>query len=71
MEKLISTNYFLNKSAKEAFRAYINAYDSHQHKDIFDVDTLDVAQVAKSFGFASPPAVNLSMLNFLLFFTEL
>ena len=63
LEQLITTNYFLHGSAKEAFKAYVKAYDSHHHKEIFDIDTLDVTQVAKSFGFTVPPAVDLRMYN--------
>ncbi|OXU22899.1 hypothetical protein TSAR_016448 [Trichomalopsis sarcophagae] len=61
MEKLISKNYFLNMSAKEAFKAYVRAYDSHHLKQIFDVETLDLTKVAKSFGFTTPPAVDLKV----------
>lgn len=60
LEKLISKNYFLNQSAKEAFKSYVRAYDSHQLKSIFNVDTLDLAKVALSFGFTVPPVVDLS-----------
>ncbi|KAI4488527.1 hypothetical protein M0802_011530 [Mischocyttarus mexicanus] len=59
LEKLISKNYFLNISAKEAYKAYVRAYDSHHLKQIFDVQTLDLAKVATSFGFTVPPAVDL------------
>ncbi|XP_055323047.1 probable ATP-dependent RNA helicase pitchoune [Sitodiplosis mosellana] len=61
LEKLISKNYFLNQSAKEAFKSYVRAYDSHQLKTIFNVDTLDLAKVALSFGFTVPPVVDLRM----------
>lgn len=47
-------------SAKEAYKAYVRAYDSHHLKTIFDVHTLDLARVAQSFGFRVPPAVDLS-----------
>jgi ATP-dependent RNA helicase DDX18/HAS1 len=50
-------------SAKEAYKAYIRAYDSHHLKTIFDVHTLDLARVAQSFGFKVPPTVDLSMFN--------
>ncbi|XP_046967180.1 probable ATP-dependent RNA helicase pitchoune [Vanessa cardui] len=59
LEKLISRNYFLNQSAKEAFKSYLRAYDSHHLKTIFDIDTIDLAKVSKSFGFTVPPAVEL------------
>ncbi|XP_071442313.1 ATP-dependent RNA helicase DDX18 isoform X2 [Hetaerina americana] len=61
LEKLISKNYFLHMSAKEAYKAYVRAYDSHHLKQIFDVETLDLAQVALSFGFQVPPAVDLKV----------
>lgn len=63
LEKLVSKNYFLHMSAKEAYKAYIRAYDSHHLKTIFDVHTLDLARVAQSFGFKVPPTVDLSMFN--------
>ena len=37
LEKLITKNYFLNLSAKEAFKAYVRAYESHSLKNIFNV----------------------------------
>ncbi|CAG9861776.1 unnamed protein product [Phyllotreta striolata] len=61
LENLIGKNYFLNTSAKEAFKAYVRAYDSHHLKTIFDVSTLDLAKVALSFGFKVPPAVDLKV----------
>lgn len=61
LEKLISKNYFLNQSAKEAFKAYVRAYDSHQLKTIFDINTLDLQAVSKSFGFLGPPVVDLKI----------
>ncbi|RZF37095.1 hypothetical protein LSTR_LSTR013791 [Laodelphax striatellus] len=61
LEKLVSTNYYLNMSAKEAFKAYVRAYDSHHLKTIFDIDTLDLTKVAKSFGFNVPPAIDLKV----------
>lgn len=61
LEKLITKNYFLHLSAKEAYKSYVRAYDSHQLKNIFDVETLDLAKVAKSFGFTVPPAVDLKV----------
>lgn len=41
------------------FRGYVRAYDSHSLKEIFDVQTLDLVKVAKSFGFGAPPFVEL------------
>jgi len=59
LEKIIAQNYYLNKSAKEAYKGYIRAYDSHAMKDVFDVNKLDLIKVAKSFGFDAPPFVDL------------
>ena len=60
-EKLVERNYFLNTSAREAYRSYIQAYASHSHKDIFNVHQLDLQKVSKAFGLAVPPRVNLSV----------
>lgn len=35
-------NYYLNKSARDAYRSYLLAYASHSHKDIFNVHELDL-----------------------------
>ncbi|VDO63500.1 unnamed protein product [Heligmosomoides polygyrus] len=59
LENLIDKNYYLNKSAKEAYKCYVRAYDSHSLKDIFDVNNLDLIAVSKSFGFSVPPYVDL------------
>ena len=47
-------------------RSYLLAYNSHQLKDIFNVHTLDLVSVAKSFGFTQPPRVSDSSLSHLL-----
>lgn len=59
LEKLMSKNYFLQASAKEAFKGYVRAYDSHQHKNVFNIDTLDLIKTAKCFGFEVPPFVDI------------
>ncbi|KAF7091092.1 hypothetical protein CFC21_093745 [Triticum aestivum] len=61
LEKIVAGNYFLNQSAKEAYRSYLLAYNSHSMKDIFDVHQLDLKKVAASFCFNSPPKVNLNL----------
>jgi ATP-dependent RNA helicase DDX18/HAS1 len=61
LEKLIEKNYFLNMSAKEAYKAYVRAYASHSMKSVYDVNTLDLKQVASSFGFRVPPFVDLGV----------
>lgn len=61
LEKLIEKNYYLNKSAKEAYRSYLQAYASHSLKKIFDINELDLKKVAASFGFTIPPNVNITI----------
>ena len=60
LEKLIESNYHLHKSSREAYRTYLYAYAAHPMKDCFEVGSLDLPKVAKSFGFATPPKVDLS-----------
>ncbi|XP_059611440.1 probable ATP-dependent RNA helicase pitchoune [Phlebotomus argentipes] len=61
LEHLMGKNYHLNQAGKEAFKAYVRAYDAHQLKTVFDVSTLDLKGVAKSFGFLTPPFVDLNI----------
>jgi ATP-dependent RNA helicase DDX18/HAS1 len=55
-------------SAKEAFKAFVRAYDSHQLKTIFDIQTLDLGKLALGFGFKVPPNVDLSEFIIFLYF---
>lgn len=57
--KLVEKTYYLHKSAKDAYRGYLLAYASHSLKNIFDVASLDLQGVAKSFGLQVPPKVTL------------
>lgn len=41
-EKLVANNYYLNQSAKEAYRSYLLSYNSHSMKEIFNVHRLDL-----------------------------
>ncbi|KAI3720125.1 hypothetical protein L6452_21035 [Arctium lappa] len=61
LEKLVANNYYLNKSAKDAYRSYLLAYNSHSMKDIFNVHRLDMQAVAASFCFSNPPKLNLNI----------
>lgn len=58
LENLIAKNYYLNQSARQAYRGYILSYASHGQKHIFNVHELDLQAVAKSFGFSVPPRVH-------------
>ncbi|TRZ03741.1 hypothetical protein DNTS_009738 [Danionella cerebrum] len=61
LEKLIEKNYYLHKSAQEAYKSYVRAYDSHSLKQIYNVETLNLPKVAMSFGFTVPPFVDLNV----------
>merc|ERR1712037_1028542 len=61
LEKLVSKNYYLHKSARDAYRSYLHSYNSHSLKDVYDVHSLDLAGVAASFGFEHPPKVTLML----------
>ncbi|KAI0376572.1 ATP-dependent RNA helicase HAS1 [Hypomontagnella monticulosa] len=61
LEKLISQNYYLNQSAKDGYRSYLHAYASHSLRSVFDIHKLDLAKVAKSFGFSTPPRVDITL----------
>lgn len=61
LESLISKNHYLNTSARDGYRSYLQAYASYSLKKIFDVNRLDLAKVGRAFGFAVPPKVNISV----------
>jgi ATP-dependent RNA helicase DDX18/HAS1 len=49
------------QSAKDGYRSYLQAYASHSLRSVFDVNKLDLVKVAKSFGFATPPRVDITL----------
>ncbi|OGM46946.1 ATP-dependent RNA helicase has1 [Aspergillus bombycis] len=61
LEKLIGQNYYLNKSAKEGYRSYLQAYASHSLRSVFDVQKLDLVKVSKGFGFSTPPRIDIQL----------
>eukprot|EP00172_Hildenbrandia_rubra_P004105 Plantae.Rhodophyta-Hildenbrandia_rubra.ctg7651.p1 GENE.Plantae.Rhodophyta-Hildenbrandia_rubra.ctg7651~~Plantae.Rhodophyta-Hildenbrandia_rubra.ctg7651.p1 ORF type:complete len:647 (+),score=105.26 Plantae.Rhodophyta-Hildenbrandia_rubra.ctg7651:4308-6248(+) len=63
LERLIETNYALNRSAKDAYRSYLQSYASHSLKNIFNVHELDLIAVAASFCFTNPPRVNINLMG--------
>ncbi|OBZ73336.1 ATP-dependent RNA helicase HAS1 [Grifola frondosa] len=63
LEKLIQNNFYLHQSAKDGYRAYLQAYASYSLKQVFDINALDLAKVGKSFGFAVPPRVGVNVLG--------
>ena len=58
---MLQKNYFLHQSARDGYRSYLQSYASYSLKKIFNVNALDLAKVAKSFGFAVPPRVNVTI----------
>ncbi len=60
MVTLIEKNYYLHKSAKDAYRSYLLSYASHSHKDIFNVHELDLQGIGAAFGFSVPPRVDIN-----------
>eukprot|EP00013_Stygamoeba_regulata_P013658 CAMPEP_0177681788 /NCGR_PEP_ID=MMETSP0447-20121125/30910_1 /TAXON_ID=0 /ORGANISM="Stygamoeba regulata, Strain BSH-02190019" /LENGTH=565 /DNA_ID=CAMNT_0019191243 /DNA_START=187 /DNA_END=1884 /DNA_ORIENTATION=- len=61
LERIIAKNYYLHKSARDAYRSYLLAYASHPLKSVFDVHALDLQAIALSFGFSVPPKVDLNI----------
>uniref|UniRef100_A0A804JT96 ATP-dependent RNA helicase n=1 Tax=Musa acuminata subsp. malaccensis TaxID=214687 RepID=A0A804JT96_MUSAM len=61
LEKIVGENYFLSQSAKDAYKSYILAYNSHSMKNVFNVHHLNLKDVATSLCFVSPPKVNLDL----------
>ncbi|KAL7422158.1 ATP-dependent RNA helicase [Cryptotrichosporon argae] len=61
LESLISKNHYLNQSARDGYRSYLQSYASYSLKKIFDVNRLDLAKVGRAFGFAVPPKVNITV----------
>ncbi|KAL7941760.1 P-loop containing nucleoside triphosphate hydrolase protein [Trichoderma barbatum] len=61
LEKLIGKNYYLQQSAKDAFKSYLHAYASHSLRSVYDVQKLDLTKIAKSFGFPTPPRVDITL----------
>jgi ATP-dependent RNA helicase DDX18/HAS1 len=61
LERIIENNYHLHRSSRDAYRSYLHAYAAHSLKQCFKVDNLDLQKVAKSFGFAAPPKIELNL----------
>lgn len=49
----------IQKRAREALRAYLMSYESHEMKDCFDVEKLDIEGVAQSYGFEEIPHMDI------------
>jgi ATP-dependent RNA helicase DDX18/HAS1 len=64
--KLVERNYYLYKAARDAYKSYLHAYVSHNLKDIYDVNKLDLAKLSISFGLSNPIYVDLSIISLLM-----
>jgi len=58
LEKITSTVYHLHVAAHEAYIAFMKQYGLRNSK-VFDVLSLDIVQIAKSFGLSAPPKVSI------------
>lgn len=54
---MVDQSYDLNRAAFYAYGAYINNFRDNLLKFIFKTEALDVAALARSFGFTTPPRV--------------
>jgi ATP-dependent RNA helicase DDX18/HAS1 len=61
LESVVEKNYFLHKAAREAYRSYLQSYAQNALQVVFNVNDLNFGQVAKSFGFTSPPHIKLKI----------
>lgn len=61
LEELVQKNYFLHKSAREAYRSFVQAYAQHPLKDAFNAAGLDLMGVARAFCFTVPPKISLQV----------
>jgi ATP-dependent RNA helicase DDX18/HAS1 len=50
-----------SQSAKDGYRSYLQAYASHSLRSVFNINSLDLVKVAKSFGFPTPPRVDIAL----------
>lgn len=61
LEKLVGSNYYLRTSARQAYEGYLLSYSSCQLKNVFVVQELDLAMVAKGFALSEPPPVKMDL----------
>ncbi|EPY33722.1 ATP-dependent RNA helicase DDX18/HAS1 [Strigomonas culicis] len=61
LEKLVSSNYYLRTSARQAYEGYLLSYTSSQLKNVFNVHQLDLAAVARGFALSEPPPISIDL----------
>ena len=57
---LMEKNSYLKKEAENAYRSYLHAYTTYNLKEVFNIHSLDLKGVGKSFGLVKVPFVELS-----------
>lgn len=57
LRDLVDQSYDMNRAAFYAYGAYLNNFRANLLKFIFKTEAIDVAALAKSFGFNTPPRV--------------
>lgn len=61
LEKIVMANYYLRTSARQAYEGYLLSYSSCQLKNVFNVQQLDLARVAKGFALSEPPPLKIDL----------
>jgi ATP-dependent RNA helicase DDX18/HAS1 len=61
LSRIYANHFFQTQAAKDGYRSYLQAYASHSLRSVFNVQQLDLKKVAKSFGFATPPRVDIQL----------
>ncbi|KAI5191583.1 ATP-dependent RNA helicase DDX18/HAS1 [Nematocida sp. AWRm77] len=59
--KTVSRNYYLEKSAKDALKAYLQAYAGHKLKTVFNASKIELNKISKSFGLPSMPDIDITI----------
>lgn len=57
LREFVEQSYDLNRAGFYAYGAYINYFRANLLKKIFRTDQINVAQLARGFGFTTPPRV--------------
>lgn len=57
LREFVEKSYDLNRKGFYAYGSYINYFRASLLKKIFRTDQIDVAKLARSFGFTTPPRV--------------
>lgn len=59
--KTVGGNYYLEKSAKEALKSYLQAYTGHKLKRVFDANKIELNGISRSFGLERMPKIDLTI----------